>query len=547
MLSTNNLGLQYGKRVLFDEVNLKFTKGNCYGVIGANGAGKSTFLKILSGEIDPNNGSVEMEPGNRMAVLKQNHFEFEEEQVLNTVIMGHRELYDIMVEKDAIYMNPDATEEEGMRAADLENTYGEMGGWEAESNAAELLSNLGVTEDLHYKQMKELTGGDKVKVLLAQALFGNPDFLLLDEPTNDLDARTITWLADFLADFKNTVIVVSHDRYFLDMVSTHTVDIDYNRIKIFTGNYSFWYESSQLMAQQIANKNKKMEQKRKEMMEFIQRFAANASKSKQATSRKKALDKLNLEEIKPSTRKYPFIHFQAEREPGDQILKVEGLSKSNENGDVLFRDVSFTMNKDEKIALIGKDAGAVTMLFEVLSGKVAPDSGSIEWGQTITHDYLPNENSEFFTEDQDLGLIDWLRQYSEDKDEQFVRGFLGRMLFSGEEVYKKSSVLSGGEKVRCMLSKIMLKHPNFLLLDEPTNHLDLESIQALNNAMKEFKGNMIFTSHDYKLTNSVANRIVEITPNGVIDSLMSYEDYLKSESIAAQRTKLYQGPMAVNV
>jgi ATPase subunit of ABC transporter with duplicated ATPase domains len=538
MLSTNNLGLQYGKRVLFDEVNLKFTKGNCYGVIGANGAGKSTFLKILSGEIDPNNGSVEMEPGNRMAVLSQNHFAFEEEVVLNTVMMGHKKMYDIMVEKDAIYMNPEATEAEGMRAADLENEYGEMGGWEAESDAATLLSNLGVKEEFHHKLVKELTGGQKVKVLLAQALFGDPDILLLDEPTNDLDATTITWLADFLADFKNTVIVVSHDRYFLDMVCTHTVDIDFNRIKIYTGNYSFWYESSQLMAAQVANKNKKMEVKRKEMMEFIQRFSANASKSKQATSRKKALDKLNLEDIKPSTRKYPFIHFQAEREPGDQILKVTNLSKKKADGEVLFSNVDFTMNRDEKIALIGKDSAAVNAFYDVLSGKTEADSGTIEFGQTITHDYLPNENTEFFADENDLGLIDWLRQFSEEKDEQFIRGFLGRMLFSGEEVYKKSSVLSGGEKVRCMLSKIMLKHPNFLLLDEPTNHLDLESITALNNAMQEFKGNMIFTSHDFKLTNTVANRVIEITPNGIIDSLMSYADFVKSDSVKEQRAKL---------
>ncbi|MFK7771691.1 MAG: ABC-F family ATP-binding cassette domain-containing protein [Saprospiraceae bacterium] len=538
MLSTNDVGLQYGKRVLFDEVNLKFTKGNCYGVIGANGAGKSTFLKILSGEIDPNNGSVEMEPGNRMAVLSQNHFAFEEEAVLNTVMMGHKKMYDIMIEKDAIYMNPDATEAEGMRAADLENEYGEMGGWEAESDAATLLSNLGVSEDLHHKLMKELTGGQKVKVLIAQALFGDPDILLLDEPTNDLDANTITWLADFLADFKNTVIVVSHDRYFLDMVCTHTVDIDFNRIKIYTGNYTFWYESSQLMASQMANKNKKTEAKRKEMMEFIQRFSANASKSKQATSRKKALDKLNLEDIKPSTRKYPFIHFQAEREPGDQILKVTNLSKKKEDGEILFSNVDFTMNHGEKIALIGKDSAAVNTLYDVLSGETEADSGTIEFGQTITHDYLPNENTAYFENKNDLELIDWLRQFSEEKDEQFIRGFLGRMLFSGEEVYKKSSVLSGGEKVRCMLSKIMLKHPNFLLLDEPTNHLDLESITALNNAMQEFKGNMIFTSHDFKLTNTVANRVIEITPNGIIDSLMSYADYVKSDNVKEQRAKL---------
>ena len=538
MLSTNDVGLQYGKRVLFDEVNLKFTKGNCYGVIGANGAGKSTFLKILSGEIDPNNGSVDMEPGNRMAVLSQNHFAFEEEAVLNTVMMGHKKMYDIMIEKDAIYMNPEATEAQGMRAADLENEYGEMGGWEAESDAATLLSNLGVSEDLHTKLMKELTGGQKVKVLIAQALFGDPDILLLDEPTNDLDATTITWLADFLADFKNTVIVVSHDRYFLDMVCTHTVDIDFNRIKIYTGNYTFWYESSQLMASQMANKNKKTEAKRKEMMEFIQRFSANASKSKQATSRKKALDKLNLEDIKPSTRKYPFIHFQAEREPGDQILKVTNLSKRKEDGEFLFSNVDFTMNRDEKISLIGKDSAAINAFYDVLSGETEADSGTIEFGQTITHDYLPNENTAFFENKNDLELIDWLRQFSEEKDEQFIRGFLGRMLFSGEEVYKKSSVLSGGEKVRCMLSKIMLKHPNFLLLDEPTNHLDLESITALNNAMTEFKGNMIFTSHDFKLTNSVANRVIEITPNGIIDSLMSYADYVKSDSVKEQRAKL---------
>lgn len=538
MLSTNNIGLQYGKRVLFDEVNLKFTKGNCYGVIGANGAGKSTFLKILSGEIDPNNGSVDMEPGNRMAVLSQNHFAFEEDAVLNTVMMGHKKMYDIMIEKDAIYMNPDATEAEGMRAADLENEYGEMGGWEAESDAATLLSNLGVSEDLHQKLMKELTGGQKVKVLIAQALFGDPDILLLDEPTNDLDASTITWLSDFLAGFKNTVIVVSHDRYFLDMVCTHTVDIDFNRIKIYTGNYTFWYESSQLMASQMANKNKKTEVKRKEMMEFIQRFSANASKSKQATSRKKALDKLNLEDIKPSTRKYPFIHFQADREPGDQILKVTNLSKKKEDGEILFSNVDFTMNRGEKISLVGKDSAAINAFYDVLSGETEADSGTIEFGQTITHDYLPNENTAFFENKNDLELIDWLRQFSEEKDEQFIRGFLGRMLFSGEEVYKQSSVLSGGEKVRCMLSKIMLKHPNFLLLDEPTNHLDLESITALNNAMQEFKGNMIFTSHDFKLTNTVANRVIEITPNGIIDSLMSYADFVKSDSVKEQRAKL---------
>ena len=541
MITVDNVGLQYGKRVLFDEVNLKFTLGNCYGVIGANGAGKSTFLKILSGEISPNRGDVSIEPGNRMAVLKQNHFEFEEEEVLNTVIMGHKEMYDIMVEKNAIYMDPDATDADGLRAAELENTFGEMGGWNAESDAAELLSNMGIKEDLHYKQMKELNGPQKVKVLLAQALFGNPDLLLLDEPTNDLDAETVTWLADFLADFKNTVIVVSHDRYFLDMVCTHVVDIDFNRIRIFTGNYSFWYESSQLMAQQIANKNKKMEQKRKEMMEFIQRFSANASKSRQATSRKKALEKLNLEEIKPSSRKYPFINFQPEREPGDQILRIKDLSYSTVDGEVLFANVDITMNHGEKIAILSRESAALTAFFEIVAGKLTPASGQIEFGQTITYDYLPNENEEFFSNDQDLELMDWLRQYSGEKDEQFIRGFLGRMLFSGEEVYKKSSVLSGGEKVRCMLSKIMLKHPNFLLLDEPTNHLDLESITALNNALKDFKGNLIFTSHDHQMVQTVANRIIEITPNGIIDRLMSFDDYLASPVVKEQRETLYGG------
>ena len=541
MITVDNIGLQYGKRVLFDEVNLKFTLGNCYGVIGANGAGKSTFLKILSGELSPNRGSVSIEPGNRMAVLKQNHFEFEEEEVLNTVIMGHKEMYDIMVRKNAIYMDPEATEADGLLAAELENTFGEMGGWNAESDAAELLSNMGIKEDLHYKQMKELNGSQKVKVLLAQALFGNPDLLLLDEPTNDLDAETVTWLADFLADFKNTVIVVSHDRYFLDMVCTHVVDIDFNRIRIFTGNYTFWYESSQLMAQQIANKNKKMEQKRKEMMEFIQRFSANASKSRQATSRKKALEKLSLEEIRPSSRKYPFINFQPERDPGDQILRLTDLSYTTTTGERLFSNVDIIMNHGEKIALISRESAALTAFYDIVGGKIQPTSGQIEFGQTITFDYLPNENGEFFSNEQDLELMDWLRQYSEEKDEQFIRGFLGRMLFSGEEVYKKSSVLSGGEKVRCMLSKIMLKHPNFLLLDEPTNHLDLESITALNNAMKDFKGNMIFSTHDHQMVQTVANRIIEITPNGIIDRLMSYDEYLTSPAIKEQRAALYEG------
>ncbi len=538
MITVNNLGLQFGRRVLFSEVNIKFNQGNCYGVIGANGAGKSTFLKILSGEISPNQGNIGIEPGKRMAVLSQNHFAFEEEQVLHTVIMGHKEMYSIMQEKDAIYMNPEATEAEGMRAAELENQFGEMGGWNAESDAAELLSNMGIKEDLHYMTMADLSAPQKVKVLLAQALFGNPDILILDEPTNDLDAVAVSWLADFLADFKNMVIVVSHDRYFLDMVCTHIVDIDFKKINIYTGNYTFWYESSKLKAAQIANKNKKMEQKRKEMMEFIQRFSANASKSKQATSRKKALDKLNLEEIKPSSRKYPYIHFEMEREPGDQILRVENLSKKDESGNWLFSNVTFTINHGEKIALLGHDPSAITALFDVLAGEVEPDSGTMEYGQTITKAYIPNENQAYFSGNQDIDLMDWLRQYSENKDEQFVRGFLGRMLFSGEEVYKHSSVLSGGEKVRCMMAKTMLGHPNFILLDEPTNHLDLESITALNESMVNFKGNLIFTSHDHKLTATVANRIIELTPKGMIDSLMEYDDYLVAERIIEQREKL---------
>ncbi len=543
MVTVSDLGLQFGKRVLFDEVNVKFNNGNCYGVIGANGAGKTTFMKILSGELDPNMGNVSIEPGKRMAVLKQNHFEYEEEVVLNTVMMGHKEMYAMMLEKDAIYMNPDATEADGLRAADLETTYGEMGGWNAETDAAVILSNMGIKEDLHYKEMKELSGSEKVKVLLAQALFGNPDILLLDEPTNDLDAVTATWLADFLADFPNMVIVISHDRYFLDMVCTHIVDIDFKKVKVYTGNYTFWYESSQLMLQQMANKNKKVEQKRKEMLDFIQRFSANASKSKQATSRKKALDKLNIEDIQPSSRKYPYINFKPERDPGDQMLKLTKLSYVAENGQTMFKNVDLTLNKGEKIALLGNDSSALTAFYDVLSGKLKPTSGTIEWGQTITASYLPNENEEFFSKENDLELLDWLRQYSENKDEQFIRGFLGRMFFSGEEIFKKSSVLSGGEKVRCMLSKIMLSHPNFLLLDEPTNHLDLESITALNNGMKEFPGNMIFTTHDHQILQTVANRIIEITPNGMIDSLKSFDDYLKSEDI--QKLKEELGAVAV--
>ena len=530
MITVTNLGLQYGKRVLFDEVNLKFTSGNCYGVIGANGAGKSTFLKMLAGSVQPNRGAISIEPGKRMAVLQQNQNAFDAHSVLDTVMMGYRELYDIMIEKNAIYMDPDATEEDGLRAADLENKYGEMGGWTAESDAAELLSHMGIAEDLHFKQMADLRGPDKVKVLLAQSLFGNPDILVLDEPTNDLDAITVEWLANFLAEFENMVIVVSHDRYFLDMVCTHVVDIDYGSMRIFTGNYTFWYETSQLMARQMANQNKKAEQKRAELMEFIQRFSANASKSKQATSRKKALEKLNIEEIRPSTRKYPFIHFKPEREAGDQILKVENLAKNDLNGTPLFANINFTLNKGDKIGVISKDPAALTAFFNVLAGVDSPEDGVVEFGQTIQVAYLPNDNDEFFPADSDLDLMNWLRQFSEEKDEQFIRGFLGRMLFKGEEVFKKVSVLSGGEKVRCMLSKMMLANPNFLLLDDPTNHLDLESITRLNEALDEFPGNLILNSHDHQLMQTVCNRIIEISVDGNTDRLTSFEEYLESKA-----------------
>ena len=539
MLNVNDLTVQFGKRVLFNEVSLQFTHGNCYGIIGANGAGKSTFLKVISGELDPTRGQVNLEKGNRMAVLSQNHFGLEEHTVLDTVKMGHEILYAMELEKNAIYMNPDATEADGMRAAELENQYGEMGGWTADSDAAELLSNMGIKENLHYKLMEEISGPEKVKVLLAQALFGNPDMLLLDEPTNDLDAPTVHWLADFLADFQNTIIIVSHDRYFLDMVCTHIVDIDRQKANIYTGNYTFWYESSQLALQQRANKNKKVEQKRAEMLEFIQRFSANASKSKQATSRKKALEKLNIDDIQPSSRKYPFIAFQPERGPGSQILKVTGLSKKSPDGTVLFSDVSFTMNSGDKIALLSREATAITSFYEVLAGETEPDSGTIEWGQTISFQHLPNENAEFFQAANGLDLVEWLRQYSQNKDEQFIRGFLGRMLFAGEEVHKDSSVLSGGEKVRCMLSKMMLHSPNFLLLDEPTNHLDLESITAMNNALVDFKGNLIMSSHDHKLVQTSTNRIIEIAPGGMIDSLLEYDDYLTSKEIVAKKEALY--------
>jgi ATPase subunit of ABC transporter with duplicated ATPase domains len=538
MVTVSNLSLRYGKRVLFEEVNLKFIPGNCYGVIGANGAGKSTFLKIISGEIEPTTGQISIDKGARMAVLKQNHFEFDEVPVLETVLRGHQHLWNIMQEKESIYAKVDFSDADGERVAQLESDFAEMNGWNAESDAASLLSGLGISESDHYRYLGELSGPEKVKVLLAQALFGDPDILLLDEPTNDLDVHTIAWLENFLADFKNTVIVVSHDRHFLDAVCTHVTDIDFSKIQIFTGNYSFWYESSQLALRQKQDQNKKMEDKKKELLEFIARFSANASKSKQATSRKKALEKLNIEEIKPSSRKYPAIIVKPEREAGDQILSTENLAFSLE-GNTLFSNVSFSVNKGDKIAFIANDQLAVSSIFRILAGEEKSGSGEFKWGVTIKYAYLPNENASYFT--SDLNLIDWLRQYSEDKDETFIRGFLGKMLFSGEETLKKTQVLSGGEKVRCMLSRMMLMAPNLLILDEPTNHLDLESITAFNNALIDFKGTVLFTSHDHTFVQTVANRIIEIFPTGYIDRQVTYDEYLDSPQIAEQRAKLGKG------
>lgn len=538
MISTNNITLQYGKRVLFDEVNITFGDGNCYGVIGANGAGKSTFLKILSGEIDANKGTVNIEPGKRMAVLKQDHFEFDEVKVIDTVMMGHKKLWDLMQEKDAIYAKPDFSDADGMKASELEAEFAEMDGWNAEPEAAALLSGIGIKEADHTKLMKDLTGNQKVRVLLANALFGDPDILILDEPTNDLDLETITWLEDFLLDFKNTVIVVSHDRHFLDTVCTHVADIDFSKITLFKGNYSFWYQSSQLALRQKLAQNKKAEDKRAEMQAFIDRFSANASKSRQATSRKKMLDKLVIEEIKPSTRKYPGVIFDQSRVAGKEILSVRNLSKLHD-GEALFSGLEFDLNKGDKIAILGKNSMAITTLMGILNEEIKPDTGTVEYGQTITRAYLPNENQEFFHED--LDLMSWLRQYSTNKDEVYIRGFLGKMLFSGEDVYKKSNVLSGGEKVRCMLSKMMLAEANLLMLDEPTNHLDLESIQSLNNSLKDFTGSVIFTSHDHEFTQTVANRIIEIAPNGFIDSLKTYDEYITNEDIAKKREELYAG------
>lgn len=539
MISVNNLSLQFGKRVLFDEVNVKFVNGNCYGVIGANGAGKSTFLKILTGEQDPTTGRVELEPGKRMAVLNQNHFAFDEIQVLQTVIMGHKRLYEIMVEKDALYAKPDFSDEDGMRTAELESEFADLEGWNAETDAASLLSNLGIEESKHYLLMKDLSNDLKVRVLLAQALFGNPDVLVLDEPTNDLDLKTISWLEDFLLDFKNTVIVVSHDRHFLDTVCTHICDIDFSKINLFTGNYSFWYQSSQLAARQRADKNKKAEEKKKELQDFISRFSANASKSKQATSRRKMLDNLDIAEIQPSSRKYPGITFHQEREAGNQILSIENLSASLE-GKKLFSDVNITVNKGDKIAFISKNSLALTAFFQILNGNQKADSGEYNFGTTITTAYLPNDNHAYFQDK--ISLLDWLRQYAqtdEEKEEVYLRTFLGRMLFTGEEAMKHACVLSGGEKVRCMLSKMMFAKANLLMMDEPTNHLDLESITALNNGMKEFQGTLMFTSHDHELVNTVANRIIELTPNGIIDKMMPYDAYLEDAKITALQEELY--------
>ena len=536
MVEVSNLSLRFGKRTLFEEVNLRFTPGNCYGIIGANGAGKSTFLKILAGDQDPTTGSIHITPGERMSVLKQDHFEFDEFPVLQTVIMGNRRLWDAKEELDAIYAKPDFSEADGIRAGELGAEFEDMNGWNAESDAAELLSNLGVSEEYHYSLMSEINGNQKVRVLLAQALFGNPDILLLDEPTNDLDVETVAWLENFLGEFRNTLIVVSHDRHFLDAVCTHVVDIDFARVKLHTGNYSFWYESSQLALRQRADKNKKMDEKRKELQAFIERFSANASKSRQATSRKKLLEKLTLEDIEPSSRKYPAIIFQQEREAGKQVLEVKGLQKKVD-GRVLFSDVNIEVMKDDKIAVLSRDSLAITAFFDILMGETKADAGEFRWGVTITPAYLPNENSPFFEED--MNLIEWLRQYSTNKEEAYVRGFLGRMLFSGEESLKSCKVLSGGEKMRCMISRMMLLMPNFLILNEPTNHLDLESITAFNNSLTDYNGTLMLHSHDHQFMQTVANRIIELTPSGVIDKLMTYDEYILDENIKAQRAEMY--------
>lgn len=537
MITTSGVTLQFGKRVLFKDVSIKFTPGNCYGVIGANGAGKSTFLKLLAGDIEPTKGVIEITPGERMSVLKQDHFAYDEYEVLRTVIMGNQHLVDIMDEKDAIYAKPDFSDEDGIRVGELEAEFAELNGWDAESDAAKLLNGLGISEENHYKKMSEMDPDLKVRVLLAQALFGNPDILLLDEPTNHLDLASVKWLEDFLAGFENTVIVVSHDRHFLNQVCTHIADVDFGQIQLYVGNYDFWYHSSQLAAQMARDANKKKEEKIKELQNFIARFAANAAKSKQATSRKKQLEKITLDDIKPSSRRYPYIAFSPDREAGDQLLLVEGISKTID-GEKVLDNVSFTLKKGDKVAFTGPNSAGKTALFKILMGEMEPDEGSFKWGVTTTQAYLPNDNTEYF-EGCDLTLTDWLRQYSKDPDESFVRGFLGRMLFSGEESLKKASVISGGERVRCMLSKMMLSGANVLLMDEPTNHLDLESITALNDGLIAFRGTLLFVSHDHEFVQTIADRIIELTPGGVFDKFTTYDDFLADEEVQARLAEKY--------
>lgn len=538
MISTSNLSVQFGGRKLFDEVDIKFTPGNCYGIIGPNGAGKSTFLKILTGEMDSTSGEVIIDKGKRLSFLKQDHFAYEDEEVLNVVMMGHAKLYDIMKQKEALYSKEEFTEEDGILASELEGEFAELDGWDAETNAEKFLIGLGIGPDLHHKLMKELTEPEKVKVLLAQAIFGNPDILLLDEPTNGLDLHAVKWLEDFLMDLENTtVLVVSHDRHFLNKVCTHIADIDYGKIKMFVGNYDFWYESNQLMQELIRNQNKKMEQKKKELQDFIARFSANASKSKQATSRKKQLEKLQFEDMQVSNRKYPYIEFKPDREAGNNLLKVENLSKTID-GEKIFENVSFTINTGDKVVLLSRNDIAKTTLLQILAGEMEPDSGTYEWGITTSQSYFPKDNSEYF-EDVDLSLIDWLRQFSKDQDEQYVRGFLGRMLFSGEEAKKSAKVLSGGEKVRCMLSRMMLSGANVLMLDNPTDHLDLESITSLNKSLERFDGTVLFTTHDHEFIQTVATKIIEITPNGILEKEMEYDDYLNDEKVQARLEELY--------
>ena len=536
MITVSNVSVQFGKRVLFNDVNLKFTSGNCYGIIGANGAGKSTFLRTIYGDLDPTTGTIALGPGERLSVLSQDHFKWDAYTVMDTVMMGHTVLWDIMKQREVLYAKEDFTDEDGLKVSELEEKFAELDGWNAESDAAMLLSGLGVKEDKHYVLMGELSGKEKVRVMLAQALYGNPDNLLLDEPTNDLDMETVTWLEEYLANFEHTVLVVSHDRHFLDSVCTHTVDIDYGKINMFAGNYSFWYESSQLALRQQQNQKAKAEEKKKELEEFIRRFSANVAKSKQTTSRKKMLEKLNVEEIKPSSRKYPGIIFTPEREPGNQILEVSGLSKKTEEGVVLFNDVNFNVEKGDKVVFLSRNPRAMTAFFEIINGNMKPDAGTFNWGVTITTAYLPLDNTDFFN--SDLNLVDWLSQFGEG-NEVYMKGFLGRMLFSGEEVLKKVSVLSGGEKMRCMIARMQLRNANCLILDTPTNHLDLESIQAFNNNLKTYKGNILFSSHDHEFIQTVANRIIELTPNGIIDKMMEYDEYITSDHIKELRAKMY--------